>query len=129
MNILQLCALSLGGLILILLLKTYHPVFSLAVSLLLTAFLLFEALRLIQSLQGALDGMFGWLGEGNSRIVLRLVGIGILVQSTADVCREAGQPALGEKVVWVGKLMILAVSLPLIQQVLQLLTGLLNGNE
>ncbi len=125
MGVFQLCAVALGGLFVVLLLRQYHPVFAVVVSLAVSVVLLWQAVLLLQQLQQSVGGMFAWMGGGQFDVVLRVIGVGLIVQTTAELCREAGQPALEGKVVLLGKLLILTSALPLVSQVLGILTELL----
>lgn len=125
MGVFQLCALAVGGMFIVVLLRQYHPVFAIAVSLVLTVGLLLAALQLLTGLQQTLSGLFIWARQGEYAVVLRVIGIGLLVQATAELAREAGQPAMEGKVILLGKLLMLGAALPLIGQALQLLSGLL----
>lgn len=126
MSVFQFCVLAIGGMFMVLLLRQYHPVFALVVSLVLAVLLLVQAMGLLRQLQDTLQTMFSWVGSGSYTLILRVMGIGLVVQTTASLCREAGQPALEEKVILLGKLLILAAALPLIGQVLTQLSALLS---
>ncbi len=125
MSVFQLCAMALGGLFIVLLLRQYHPAFALTVSLVLSVLLMVQALQLVQEVRDTLRTFFDWALVGRYGIVLKALGIGLIVQTTAELCREAGQPALESKVILLGKLLILTTALPLIAQVLELLTEIL----
>lgn len=126
MGVFQLCALALGGAFIVLLLRQYHPVFALTASLLLSLLLLTQAVALLEQLRDVLSALFSWtLNNEYYGILLKTVGIGLTVQVTADLCREAGQPALEGKIILVGKLLILAAALPLFGRVMELLTEML----
>ncbi len=125
MGVFQLCALAVGGLFMVALLRQYHPVFAMAVSIALSVVLLLQALQLLGQLRGTLQSLFAWASAGDYATLLRVLGIGLLVQATAELAHEAGQPALEGKVILLGKLLILAAALPLIGQALDLLGRLL----
>ena len=108
-----------------LLLRQYHPVFAVLVSLALSAVLLWQALSLLRELQKTLVPLFSLLQNEQYGVVLRVIGIGLVVQATADLCREAGQAALEGKVILLGKLLVLTAALPLVAQVLKTLSELL----
>ncbi len=58
-------------------------------------------------------------------ILLKSVGICLVCQFTADSCRDAGQSSIASKVELCAGISILVLSLPLIEQILSLATGLL----
>ena len=53
-------------------------------------------------------------------IALKAIGICIAVQVASDVCRDAGQTALANKLEMGGKIALLIVSLPLFKEILSL---------
>lgn len=125
MDVFQLCALVIGGLVLVVLLRQYHPVYALVVSLVLSVLLLVQALQMLTEVQNTLTRLFSWVINDYYSVILRIVGIGLIVQATAELCREAGQNALEGKIILLGKLLILVAALPLIGRVLEMLSGLL----
>ena len=58
MGVFQLCALAVGGLFMVLLLRQYHPVFAVLISLALSAVLLWQAVSLLQEMQKTLGTLF-----------------------------------------------------------------------
>lgn len=59
-------------------------------------------------------------------VVLKAAGIALVTQLTADTCRDAGETALAAKAELVGRVMLLAVAVPLFEQVLSLVTALIQ---
>ena len=61
--------------------------------------------------------------------MLKAAGITLLTQLTADTCRDAGETALAAKAELVGRVLLLAVAVPLFQDLLTLVTALMSGQE
>ncbi|MBQ7353006.1 MAG: hypothetical protein IJW54_03260 [Clostridia bacterium] len=59
-------------------------------------------------------------------ILFKALGISLLIHITSDVCYDAGETSLAEKVILFGKIEILALSLPLIKELFNIATGLLE---
>lgn len=59
--------------------------------------------------------------------LLKSLGICFICQFSSDICKDAGQNALSSKVELAGKIMILILALPLIDEVLSTATSLLSG--
>lgn len=55
---------------------------------------------------------------GQSSLLLRVFGVALTVQIGADLCRDAGQASLGERLEFAGKVGILLLALPLISSLL-----------
>ena len=60
-------------------------------------------------------------------VLLRVIGICLLTEFTANTCRDAGSAALAANVTLAGKLMAPVTALPLYLEILNTVTGLLNG--
>ena len=60
------------------------------------------------------------------RILLKCLGTCLLVQFSADCCRDAGENALAGRVEFAGKATVVTLSLPLFQQILSLALSLLG---
>lgn len=58
-------------------------------------------------------------------IILKVVGIAYIVELTKDVCVDAGETALGSKVEMTGKIMIVAMTLPVITGIVEVLNKLI----
>lgn len=59
------------------------------------------------------------------KIILKVTGIGYMVEFAAETISDFGMKGISDKLVFVGKIVIFAVSLPIIYAVLNLLTGIL----
>ena len=61
-----------------------------------------------------------------SSLILKTMGIGILGQTTADICRDSGAGTLASKVEFAAKVMILLLCIPVLQTLLELIEGFLK---
>lgn len=110
------------------LLRQYKPEFALLTALAATI-LIFTMMAgwitpAIQRIQELLEQSPA-LSEGAS-VLLRSVGICFLAQLACDLCRDAGENAIASRVETAGKAAILLVSLPLFEQVLELVLVLMR---
>ena len=53
-------------------------------------------------------------------ILIKALGIAFIVQITADICKDAGEGSLAERICLFGKAEILVISLPLIKNLFKL---------
>ncbi len=60
-------------------------------------------------------------------ILLKSLGICFLCQFSSDACKDAGQSALASKVELAGKLMIVLIALPMIEDITQTAVGIIGG--
>lgn len=75
----------------------------------------------------SLQNIVNQTGINNSLfvLILKIVGIGYLAEFTAGICQDSGVGGLGDKVMLGAKVVILAMSLPIINNILQIIVGLL----
>lgn len=59
-------------------------------------------------------------------IILKITGIGYLVEFAADTVSDFGLKNLADKLVFVGKIMVFSISLPIFYAIINLLTRLLT---
>ena len=78
---------------------------------------IFDFIHLLQTATNLSPDMIG--------PVMKVVGIGIVSRISADVCKDAGQTAIGNVVELIGTITALFVSLPLMQTVFQMIGRLL----
>lgn len=108
-------------------LKKEQPAFAFLASacgaLLLLAFAADQLLPLVQWLDRLAEYGFS-AGAG---CLLRVLGIGIVSQLAADLCREAGLAAAASTVDLCGRLLALVQAAPLLQTLLDAFSGFLRG--
>ena len=120
MQIFQLVGIALVTAVAALLLKGTKPEIALAVTvagsiiLLLFAFEIFEgSLTIFQKIADATG-----IESSLVKILLKMVGIGYLVEFSAGILNDFGQNSLGDKLVFVGKIIILVLAVPILESVL-----------
>lgn len=57
--------------------------------------------------------------------VLKIIGIGYLVEFANNICTDAGCKTIGDKVLFCGKIAIVLVALPIIEELVTLLLGMI----
>ncbi len=60
------------------------------------------------------------------KIILKISGVAIITQFSADICKDSGESALASKVEFAGKTIILALSIPMVQAISEFATGLIK---
>ncbi len=58
--------------------------------------------------------------------IFKALGIGIIAESAASVCRDSGQGSIASKVEFCAKMLILSLSLPIIRDVCDMALGVLE---
>ncbi|MDR0530559.1 MAG: stage III sporulation AC/AD family protein [Oscillospiraceae bacterium] len=97
------------------------------------ALLLLDAMR---ELLGTVDSMLSFApvgggagggGSGSFTMLAKALGICITTQLAADVCRDSGSSSLANLVELGGRLLILALTLPLLKSMAEMAVGLIRG--
>ena len=58
-------------------------------------------------------------------VILKCIGIGYLVEFASSICRDSGCASMSDKVVFAGKISVLALAVPIIQSLFDLISGML----
>lgn len=119
----------LCGAVLSAVLRTQRPELALCLSLLAGALAVGVLLRQMTPLITALRRMtvLGGVGEGHLAVLLRGAGICLVTQLAADTCRDAGDSALASKAELTGRILLLLLAVPLYEEILTLIVGVVNG--
>jgi len=100
----------------ILLLKGGKPEFAMAVSLAACVLILLFAGGTLTTVIRDLQNLFQYvsLPEGYLKILFKILGVAYLAEFGSALCKDAGQSAVGGQIELVGKLAILAISMPVV---------------
>ncbi len=111
-----------------LLLRQYQPVYGLVLAAAGGTVLFLAALGALNNVYGDMQNTLEQMGLNREilQVLLKTLGICLLTQFGADLCRDAGETALAGQVELAGKLMALAAALPLIRQVAGAVTALVR---
>ncbi len=77
----------------------------------------FDALKLIINTTGISGNLYS--------LLIKIVGIGYLIEFTAGICADTGNSSLGDKVLLGGKIIILVMAMPIVTSILQIIMELL----
>ncbi len=121
MDIVKIIGIAFLAVIIILILKQYRPEFAMYVS------LLTGALILLMSI-GKLEGIINLLTTISAStkingqflgILLKITGIAFLTEFAVSVCKDSGETAIASKVDLGGKIIMIAISVPIISSLLE----------
>lgn len=118
---------SITALILSLFLKDYNKTVSLILVLFSSALLFFKIVGSIGEITDTLKEITDNAGELSSylKLMLKVLGIALITQITADICRDCGETALAGQTEVAAKIIIVAIILPLFEAVVKIISGLL----
>ncbi len=128
MNIVEICGIAVIGLTAIMVLRTIRPEYAMLAGILTGLILLAAAVLELSSVIGYIQDMTDSTGFSlYSSVILKSLGIGILAQTTADICRDSGETAIASKVEFAAKIIILLLAIPILKTLLELIADFLAG--
>lgn len=111
------------------LLRQYKPELAVFSQLGAAAVLIFLVGDELRETLGFFDSLFS-AGEASSlyvSVLIKVLGITLITQVLSDMCRDSGDSAAATKLEFAGKVIITAVSLPVIKGFVTYIAGLVNG--
>ena len=127
MGIVQMAGVALLSVALILLIKELRPTLSLPLRLAASLVLFGGAIALFAPILAKMQGLFALSGgEEYASLLLRATGVALLCELTASFCRDLGEGTVALGVQTFGKLEILLLCLPLLDDVMEMAKELLK---
>ena len=129
MDIFGICILAVTGCIIALNLKGTVPQYALAVTLLSGTIILISVCTPIPHIIDEINRLTVLSGvkEEYARILFKAVGICFVSQISSDICRDAGEGKKKKKIELAGKVIIIVLALPLMDEILETAKLLLGG--
>ena len=125
--IIKIIGIALIALIIIILIKQYRPEFAIYISLLTGVLILLlvmdqlsEIISLLQSLATKASINSSFLG-----LLIKITGIAFLAEFAVSVCKDAGEGAIASKIEIGSKIIIIAMSIPIISSLLEIILKIL----
>lgn len=120
-------ALSVVGAVLSLMLRKNTPETALLLTLSVSCVVLYFGLQLLEEITGFFERITAVSGLSGAviSIVLKCAGISVITKFAVGICDEAGQKSVSTGVELVGAASALYTALPLMETVLERITGLL----
>ena len=127
MDIVKIIGVGLIALIIIILLKQYKPEFVIYVSLIAGALILVMVLDKLTGIVNLLSNLSSKAGVSSQflGILLKITGIAFLTEFAVSICNDAGESAIANKIDLGGKIIIIAISVPIISALLELIIKIL----
>ena len=127
MDIVKIIGVGLLALIIIIILKQYKPEFTVYVSIIAGAIILFMVIGKIQAIINLLSNLTSKSGTGSQflKILLKITGIAILTEFAVSICKDSGETAIASKIDLGGKIIIISISIPIITALLELVINIL----
>jgi len=128
-TILKICLTAICAVILISLIRTYKPEFTvetvIATSILLIMFIIDD----LKAGFAGLEYIYGELSHGKAYfpVIIKSLGIAYITEFTSELCIDAGEKSIAGKVELAGKIAIFLTALPVFTSLLELLTAIIQG--
>ena len=127
MEIFKIIALGILICVVIIIVKQIKPEFAVLVLIAGSIIMLCYLFNYFTNILGVFDKIISKTGINAElfSIILKIVGIGYLIEFAANICSDSGNPAIADKIVLGGKLIILTVSMPIRTNLLDIIVELL----
>lgn len=122
----KIAGIAVAALIFSVFLRRSNKTVSLLLVLFACAAVFFESLSYLGGIMDSLGRMSRGMGEAASylKIMFKVLGIALLAQTVADLCRDSGESALAGQTETAAKILIVVMILPLLSAVTEVITGL-----
>ena len=123
---LKICAIAVVGLVLIALIRSYKPEFTVEAVLCVSIILLYYALDGLRYGFVYMQNLYSRLTYGQEYfpIILKVLAIAYVTEFTAALCEDAGEKSIGTKVQLAGKIAIFFAAIPIFTSLMKLLDSL-----
>lgn len=127
MDIVKIIGVGLIALIIIVIMKQYKPDFVIYVSLIAGTIIIFMLLDKLSGIVSLLSNLANKASMNSEflLILLKITGIAFLTEFAVSICKDSGESAIASKIDLGGKILIIAVSIPIISALLELVIKLL----
>lgn len=128
MEIFQLVGIAFITAVAALVLKAVKPELALAVTIAGSVILLLFVFDLLRDTVSIFSQIAETTGIDSSlvKILLKMLGIGYLVEFSAGILNDFGQSSLADKLIFCGKIIVLVLAIPILESMLSLIVKLLG---
>jgi stage III sporulation protein AD len=127
MGIFQIVIIGILATVLAVLVKSYNPALAVIISITAGVIIFLSVLPMMAETIGFvrhLGEMAGGLGAYAS-LALRVIGVAYIAELGASVCNDANETAIATKIDLAGRVIILVMAMPVIVDIVRVVTGLL----
>lgn len=122
MEIIKIIGIAISAVVIIIILKQYKPEFTVYISLIASALILFLLLDKVSGIVTLLTNLANKMNGTSQeflKILIKITGIAFLTEFAVSVCKDAGESAIAAKVDLGGKVIIITMSIPIISSMLE----------
>lgn len=126
-DVIKIIGIGLLALIIIVILKQYKPEFAIYVSMIAGVLILVLAIQKLTGIINLLQSLANktYINKSFLSILLKITGIAFITEFAVSICSDAGEKAIASKIEIGSKVIIIAMSLPIITSLLELVIEIL----
>lgn len=127
MDIIKIIGIAFLAVIIIIILKQYKPEFVIYVSILAGAIILFMNIDKLSGIINLIESIANKTQVNGQflNILIKITGIAFLTEFSVSICKDSGETAIANKVDLAGKVIIIAISIPIISSLLETVVKIL----
>ena len=126
-DVIKIIGIGLLALIIIVILKQYKPEFTIYVSMIAGVLILVLSIQKLTGIINLLQSLANktYINKSFLSILLKITGIAFITEFAVSICSDAGEKAIASKIEIGSKVIIIAMSLPIITSLLELVIEIL----
>ena len=120
-EIIKVIGIGIIAVIVIIIVKQYRPEFAIYISIIAGILILMLSIQKMEGIITLIQSISEKSGvNGNFlSIILKITGIAILTEFGVSICKDSGESAIASKIDFGGKVIIIAISIPIISSLLE----------
>ena len=126
-ELIKILGIGIIALVIVVILKQYKPEYAIYVSIIAGILILFMAVEKLSGIINLLQAISDktYINKEVLGIILKITGIAIITEFAVSVCADAGEKAIASKIEIGSKVIIIAMSIPIISGLLELIIQIL----
>ena len=127
-DVIKIIGIGLLALIIIVILKQYKPEFAIYVSMIAGVLILVLSIQKLTGIINLLQSLANktYINKSFLSILLKITGIAFITEFAVSICSDAGEKAIASKIEIGSKVIIIAMSIPIITSLLELVIEILQ---
>ena len=126
-EIIKIIGIGFIALVIVIILKQYKPEYAIYVSIIAGILILFLSMEKLSGIINLLRAIADktYINKQFLGILLKITGIAIITEFAVSICADAGEKAIASKIEMGSKVIIIAMSIPIISSLLELIIEIL----
>ncbi len=128
MILVKIIIIALLGTVCAILVKPFKPEISIFLIIVSGLLILFQVLDYFVEIIETFTRLSEQTGIDNElfKIILKIIGVGYLIEFASNICIDSGMNSIASKIQFAGKVIILFLSLPIINMLIEIITQILQ---